>query len=557
MSSMTTNLPNACSTCGSLTNPAFSDHSRSSRVSEMLRCNDPPSDSELSDFQNIAKSGPGRVADLDGKIARAREHLTALIQERNVLEANIGDARTLSSPIRRLPADVLRDIALATIPSPYEVMNSSVLRTGSANSLDSRESPWTLAQVSHRWRSTIVSAPEVWSSMSLVMKHDDKLATVARQMFMTGLRLERSKCLPLTVALSGFSDADISNHPLLFLISTRSSLIRNLRIQTSLISYPAFSWWRGRLDQLYDLTLVDLTPVGSRTQSSGGTKNVIDAFEYAPQLETISLWTVNGFHSSFRFPRNQITHLDLAITDWKDADILGQLSTIMSLRVAYGRSSLAIPESRRVISLPALTSLTLTYQYRRTDPLSPLHPQSDPIFSLLSIPNVTYLWLVYCKGFNVFPTIPVPNVIRALDIEFSAGTDMLAPSLESEDKDMIYKLSTLLESVTNLCDLVISSPSTTPSGSLYDVSLLVSILSRVSVRHLRTLDLRGSTLRLSGIHVDLVEMIRARRQRNSGGRAQIEAVYLRFPLTLDPIYARRWQFLIDGGLKVVYGRPEQ
>ncbi len=374
-----------------------------------------------------------------------------------------------------------------------------------------------------------MNVPEMWSSMSLVMKHNEKPATVSRQMFMTGLRLERSKCRPLTISLSGLSDADISNHPLLFLISTRSSSIRNLHIQMPLISYPAFSWWRGRLDQLRDLTLTDLTLFGSRRQSSVGTKNVIDAFEYAPHLEMISLWTFNGFHSSFRFPQNQIIHLDLEVIDWKDADILGQLNNIESLRIAYGRSSLAIPASHRVISLPALTSLTLTYQYGRTDPLSPLHPLSDPIFSLLSMPNVTWLWLVYCKGFNVFPTIPVPNAIRALYIEFSAGTDMLAPSLESEDKDMIYKLSTLLESVTNLCDLVISSPSTTPSGSLYDVSLLVSILSRVSLRHLRTLDLRGSTLRLSGIHVDLVEMIRARRQRNSGGRAQIETVYLRFP----------------------------
>ncbi len=553
MSSITSNLPNACPTCGSLTETTFSDDSRSSRVSELLRCNDPPSDSELSDFRNITKSGPGSIADLDEKISRAREHLAALIHERRVLEANINDARTLSSPIRRLPFDVLRAIALETIPSIYEVLNPPVPPTDSNNSLDSRESPWTLAQVSHKWRLSIMNAPEMWSSMSLVMKHNEKPATVARQMFMTGLRLERSKCLPLTVSLSGFSDADISNHPLLFLISTRSSSIRSLYIQIPLISYPAFSWWRGRLDQLNNLILVDLTPLGSRRQSSGGTKNVIDAFEYAPQLEMIALWTFNGLHSSFRFPQNQIIHLDLAVIDWKDADILGQLNNIQSLRIAYGRSSLAIPESHRVISLPALTTLALTYQYGRTDPLSPL---SDPIFSLFSIPNVTRLWLVYCKGFNFFPAIPVPNAIKELDIEFSAGTDMPAPSLESEDKDMIYKLSSLLESVTNLHDLVISSPSTTPSGSLYDVSLLVSILSSIPLRHLRTLDLRGSTLRLSCTHVNLIEMITVRRQWNNGERSQIETVYLRSPLTLDPIYARRWQSLIDGGLKVVYGLPE-
>ncbi|KAK0221277.1 hypothetical protein IW262DRAFT_1493150 [Armillaria fumosa] len=123
MLSISPNLPDTCPTCGSLTKTTFSDHPRSSRVSELLRCNDPPSDSELSDFQSIVKSGSGHIADLDKKIACAKKHLTALIQERNVLAANIGDARTLSSPIRRLPSDVLRDIALATIPSRYQVMN--------------------------------------------------------------------------------------------------------------------------------------------------------------------------------------------------------------------------------------------------------------------------------------------------------------------------------------------------------------------------------------------------------------------------------------------------
>ncbi|KAK0187493.1 hypothetical protein F5146DRAFT_1206248 [Armillaria mellea] len=161
MSDIPPDLPNPCPTCGSLANTTFSNYSRSSRVSELLRCNDTPSDIELSDFQNVVKSGPGHIADLDENIARAKKHLTALIHERNMLEANIGDAKTLSSPIRRLPSDVLRDIALETIPSRYQVMNFSERQPGRSKSLDSRESPWTLAQVSHRWRLIIVNAPEI------------------------------------------------------------------------------------------------------------------------------------------------------------------------------------------------------------------------------------------------------------------------------------------------------------------------------------------------------------------------------------------------------------
>ncbi|KAK0435724.1 hypothetical protein EV421DRAFT_1214904 [Armillaria borealis] len=537
MSSIPMNPPDTRSTCGSITKTTFSCHSRSSRVSELLQRNDPPSDSELSDFQNITKSGPGRIADLDEKIDRAREHLAALIDERSLLQAEIDDARALSSPIRRLPSDVLRTIAqLEVIPSPYEVLNPITLRVDSANSLDSRESPWTLAQVSHRWRFTIVNAPELWSSMSLVI-NDEGPTTVARQMFLTGLRLEQSKYFPLTLSLSVYSYADISNHPLLSLISTRISSIRNLRIQASLISYSAFSWWRGRLDRLYHLAIVANT-LGLGPQSAGGTESILDTFECAPQLKMI---TLEGFPSATRFPGTQITHLNLSIINWNDVEILRQFHNLSNLHIAYSSSSL--PSGHRIISLPALTSLTLTYQYRRwRGPPTPFDFESDPTFSLLSIPNLTHLWLVYTKGFTVFPTIPTPNTITALRIEFSGGNDMPYPP----DR----KLSTLFESVTNLRDLIISE-----SPAVYGVSVHVLSLVHIHLHHLRTLDIRGSTLRLDHMQ-RFVGMVEGHRQGNSGEMDQMETVYLRYPLTLDPIYARRWQSLIDGGLKVVYGRPE-
>ncbi|KAK0221273.1 hypothetical protein IW262DRAFT_1372671 [Armillaria fumosa] len=546
MSSISPNLPNTCPTCGSLTKTTFSVHSRSSRVSELLGCNNAPSDSELSDFQNFVKSGPARIADLDGKIAWANEHLTALIHERRILEANIEDARTVSSPIRRVPSDVLRAIALEAIPSLYDVLNPIKALEDSANSLDSRESLWTLAQVSHRWRLTIVNAPEMWSSISLVIKHDEKPARVARQMFMTGLRLERSKLFPLTVSLSSSSDADISNHPLLFLISPRSSFIRNLRIQTSLVSYQAFSWWRGRLDQLHHLTVIAPTPHTSGSQSSGGVESIIDAFEFAPKLKAITLrplMSCDRFDLAVRLPNTQICHLDFEIIDWKDIGILRQFRNLNSLHIGYSRRLLPVPPDHKIISLPVLTSLTLTYKYK-SDPWFSGHPESDPIFSLLSTPNLAHLRLVYSRAITTLPTILMPNALTML--RFECTSDDLRPLPKT--------LPILLESVTNLRDLVISSSST--SQSVYDVSLLlVLVLARVPLPHLRTIDFRGSTLRPNYMH-KFVEMIKAHRQGSSGERDQMETVYLRSPLTLDPIYAERWKSLIDGGLKVVYGRPE-
>ncbi|KAK0202272.1 hypothetical protein DFS33DRAFT_1490037 [Desarmillaria ectypa] len=420
MSSITTNLPNTCPTCGCFMETTFSGHERSPRVSELLRCNDPPSDSELSEFQNIVRGGPGRVADLGKKIARAKEQLNALIHERSVLEANIDDARTLSSPVRRLPPDVLCAIALETIPSPCEVMFFMIELFDSITSLDNKESPWTLAQVSHKWRLTIVNAPQVWSSMSLVVKHDDKPSMVARQMFMTGLRLERSKSFPLTVSLSSFPNDDISNHPLLFLISTRCSFIRNLFIDTSLISYRAFSWWRGRFDQLYRLYLTTSPPLNWGSLPSGGVESFIDAFEYAPKLKMVYFGVSDCLHFLFRLPWTQITELVFPITNERDIDILRKSNNLDDLHVRYENSVLAVPAGHRAICLPALTSLTIAYRYRRTGASLPLHPQNDQIFSLLSIPNLINLHLTYRREFDVLP--PYRRLTRLQRLDSNLGT---------------------------------------------------------------------------------------------------------------------------------------
>ncbi|KAK0474475.1 hypothetical protein EDD18DRAFT_239742 [Armillaria luteobubalina] len=548
MSSIPPDFPPTCPTCGSRTETTFYDHPRSSRISELLKCNDPPSNGELSDFQSIVKSGPGHIADLDKKIARAKQHLAALIQERNVLEANICDARTLSSPIRRLPSDVLRGIALATIPSRYRLMNFPIACPGISNSLDSKESPWTLAQVSHRWRSIIVSAPEVWSSMALVIKRDEGPVAVAHQMFMAGLRLERSKLLPLTLSVSISPKADVSNHPLLLLISTRSSLVRNLRIEASLISYPAFSWWRGRLDQLYRLTLRDRSRFGREPESSGSIKSVIDAFEYAPELKMI---TVENFHSSsFHFPGTQITNLTLIGTiGWEDVQNFRQFQNLIHLHVMYPESGLSVPADHRAIPLPALTSLTLTYVYHMPNPPPASLHGSDLIFSLISMPNLTRLQLTYYSGFIVCPSIPMPNAITALRI----GLDGRCDSMPSSG------LSVLLKSVPNLHELVISPSSMFPFP--YDASRLVELLMDIPLYHLRTLDLRGSWFQerrrptRSCMH-KFVEIVEAHTQGNIGEIDKIETVYLRCPLTLDPVYTRRWRSLIDRGLKLVYGHPE-
>ncbi len=217
MSSNVATLSDICATCGSITQGTFSGDAPSPRISELLRSNDIPSDSELSSFWDIIKQGPRRIANLDQKIARTKTFLDTLLNERDMLEANIADAKVLSSPVRRLPSDILRSIALETIPSP-EIMSDFPLH----DSLDTHRSPWTLSQVCQSWRLTIVSFPKLWSSISLHIRlgHNDPVTAIGRPIFILGLHLERSRNAPLTLSIgSALSDVD---HPFLSLISSRA-----------------------------------------------------------------------------------------------------------------------------------------------------------------------------------------------------------------------------------------------------------------------------------------------------------------------------------------------
>ncbi|KAK0187489.1 hypothetical protein F5146DRAFT_876791, partial [Armillaria mellea] len=124
-----------------------------------LRCNDAPSGTELSEFQDLIKGGPGRIADIDERIAGAIELIKELHHERESLKLDMEDAKKLSSPVRRLPSDVLRCICLQAIPSPSDIMSPSF---DFFDSLDTRESPWSISQVCRGWRSTVVASPELW-----------------------------------------------------------------------------------------------------------------------------------------------------------------------------------------------------------------------------------------------------------------------------------------------------------------------------------------------------------------------------------------------------------
>ncbi|SJL16989.1 uncharacterized protein ARMOST_20527 [Armillaria ostoyae] len=486
---------NKCPLCGPVERQAFPQSARAPRVLQLLQWNDAPSDTELSGFQETVKTAPARLAELDEKIAHARRNLDVLTLERISIEADMEDAKALSSPVRRLPPDILRATCLHTIPSPFEIMST----LDSHGSLNHTMPPWTLSQ----------------SSMSLVLSNSFS-SSIFFQIFMLGLRFERSQNAPLTVAC--FSTSDISSHPLLSLVITRISTIKNLRIDSPFQSLAALSFCRGRLELLHYLKTD--TPKGSGG-SFGAFSPVaernIDALEYASNLRRFSVYGLLP-HPLPVISWTQLTHFGLQIERMRELEVLRQATNLQDLEICTG-ASFTTGEEYTAVSLPFLTSLTLSSM--RTSGTS---PEIRFMFSLLSVPNLVDLHLIYA-GKLVLPHIKAQNTITMLRI-----TRLFITAGGSTDTYTFPGLLKLLNSVGNLQHLILRSSRALSSD---DISLLNPSPTNAPLPHLKTLEVRSCTFNFD--HSIFVGMVNTRRGGNDTKWDQLETD------------------LVDDGLKIVYG----
>ncbi|KAK0435726.1 hypothetical protein EV421DRAFT_2039002 [Armillaria borealis] len=525
-----------CPTCGSLNTPTWParpavklpvPYPCSPRVSELLRSNEIPSEAELSEFQDAANRGRRRMADIDEKIEGARELIDKLERERCSLTAEIEDMKIVSSPVRRLPPDVLRSICLETIPSSSDIM-SPTFRF--CDSLDTRSSPWTISHVCSRWRSTVVSAPELWSSTSLVIGDTRSAESNFWNIFLFGIRIKRSESRPLTVSLR--SASDVSQHPLLALIPVHASALKNLRIHVPVISLGAFSRCRGLLDCL-DHLILESNEVGV---PAGWTNST---FGYASKLRTFTA-PIHNLPRGVEIPWFQLSHCGLQIDNEQDLSLLERLDNVESADIRSSGTLLRVPQGHTPIHLPRLTSLALTSQ----NPMFTPSPDIRVIFSSLSLPNLVDLHITY-SAVPVLPHISIhPNVITRLELT------RLSSASKINEKYTFPGLSNLLNAVTNLRCLALNSAKALSSD---DISQLrgISLPSYIPLPHLRVLDLSGCKFEYD--HSNIVEMVKTRRNENDPDCDQLEILYLASPLKLDGQAADIWQNLIDEGLNVVYG----
>ncbi|KAJ7589768.1 hypothetical protein C8J56DRAFT_1047921 [Mycena floridula] len=137
----------ACHVCGfsgKPAEPAATIHSP--RIQRLLQSNETPLDSELAKFQEYISAEKHAVVDLDNKITEMHQRLALLVAKREQKERNIADCQILVNLVRCLLPDILNEIFLAF------VLEEDYHKNHRSTSLDPRDAPWTITQVSSRWR---------------------------------------------------------------------------------------------------------------------------------------------------------------------------------------------------------------------------------------------------------------------------------------------------------------------------------------------------------------------------------------------------------------------
>ena len=126
-----------------------------SRLRDYLATNDALTDEDVSEVQRAILERSSGVAELDETIAQLKQALEDVQSQRDAISDDISKYRTLLSPIRKLPVDILQTIFLQCLPSSHNAL------------LSYRHAPLLLTHVCRQWRDLALGAPGLWASIHI------------------------------------------------------------------------------------------------------------------------------------------------------------------------------------------------------------------------------------------------------------------------------------------------------------------------------------------------------------------------------------------------------
>ncbi|KAF7345454.1 ABC protein [Mycena venus] len=294
-----------CSECGTLSSsgPHAEDAfmaAPGTRHHALFTTNEPPEPSEIPFIQSVISKADARIACLDDEISRIQEKLKKLEEERASLSSYRMRNRSILSPLRRMPPEVLGEIFWWTLPS----LASQLDRRG----FDTTNSPWVLTQISSSWRAISIATSSLWSRV-IIDYSETRDPSSAYPLPLAEAQIHRAQVLK--IHFYGSETADSRPQIQMFqLLSQHCSRWEELSLGLTSVLIPLLISLRGQFASLQRLWLEwsDL--------ANQAAVQPIDCFESASSL--VEFGAFNEYHVvPIALPIHQLTCFQMYLP-WKE-----------------------------------------------------------------------------------------------------------------------------------------------------------------------------------------------------------------------------------------------
>ncbi|KAJ7464695.1 hypothetical protein B0H11DRAFT_2050770 [Mycena galericulata] len=356
------------------------------------------------------------------EMTRLDEEIVRLVAKRDALKETIDAHQALTSPVRRLPKDIMQVIFISCLPTKHNAL------------LSADHAPLLLCRVCRSWRDLAISLPVLWSTLHIPfgLSHELRDGVVAEMpaRLVPGLRdavtrwLERSGSRPLEISVKSFPDVQAASAQFLEHLMTWSPRWRSIELtgNSSLVEFLAVPRTPDQFPILERIMLHSIHP------QNIAMLNLIQV----PTLRDVSLKFEVNRPVQLPLPWAQLTSLDLdCAMPWHEA-------------VAGLSVSVAIEILQRC---PRLANCTLHVLHFTGDSLDPKPPATLNFlqsFTLFQNQNSTHL----------LDHLVMPN-IRAFKLcrhESARGVDeSLSLNSLAQNPASLQNLTLFLDSLTNKC----------------------------------------------------------------------------------------------------------
>ncbi|KAF7345449.1 F-box domain-containing protein [Mycena venus] len=302
------------------------------RLHKLLNSNEVPNDSDLDFVKSDISDIDARLAVLNTEIALLRDRLKQLEGERSTLSGRRTQNIGVSSPLRRMPPEVLSEIFLCTLPLSTTVRPRFHLT----------DSPWVLTHVSRYWRSVCISTPALWSLVCISYQPGFRPSSS----FPIGM-VETQVARAGRLKIHFYGDERMNPQPQIDVfkcLATHSSRWEELCITLTSVLAPLLAGIRDRVPLLRRIAIEWHIPV------SQARIDTIDCFWAAPSLVDVSIYNEFRF-IPFTFPIHNLVRYDLDAPWTIHHGILRLASNLVEARIIVEFNSEPWPSPEEAITL--------------------------------------------------------------------------------------------------------------------------------------------------------------------------------------------------------------